>query len=183
MEMIELPTSCAIILGLCCSLGDVQTPRNTNQLTVSELAAYLENLGKERRFDELKAFATSSHMYRFLATSAVVKYLPTDEAIAYCDQLKFGTGNWQGAFFTLVNHPKKKVIPYLARVYNKGDCGKVFCYEICRREKWPEFAEQARKDLSEYSSAVLFPNSPVETVAEYAQRYLSAITKGMDQEP
>lgn len=177
MARIKLPAFGVIFLCFCCPLAQARRPANIKGLTPSQLREYLEKLGQKGGFQELKSIASSDYMYSFLASSVVVKYLPTEKAIAYCDQLKFGSGTWQGAFFTLVQHPKAKVMPYLAKVYNKGDYGKVFCYEICTREKWPDFVEQAQKDILEYSVPILFPNNNPATVADYARNYLSAISK------
>jgi hypothetical protein len=153
----------------------VRSETPDDKSTPSEWAGYLDKLGRAGRFDELKRIASSKGRYHFLAASALIKFLPTREALAYCDQLEFGLSNWQAAFLSLDYHPKEKVISYLTKVHSKGALGKAFCYDFCRMQRWPEFAKQAQMDMLEYSDLIIFPNDNIASVAEYANKYLSAL--------
>src|SRR5262249_50997864 len=124
------------------------------KLSESDLAKYLEELGKKRDFASLTAIYQSDIPNRGLAVGVYARYISSDKVVAFCTTFELRSWQWRAAFWQLHRHPKKKVIGYIKQIATSSlPEARFLCYEICRDKKWNDLLENALRDV--HNSSVI----------------------------
>jgi hypothetical protein len=187
-RFVMLPFFCLFLLmhpnsapDISCEFGD-QTATATidycKQLSHDELYAYLESLGKRKRFKLLLQIYQSKIRYSSRALVVAAIEMNSQQAVALCKSFPLGSSGWQLAFHVLDCHPRSEVIGYIKEVASSGNPDlRSHCYLVCKKAGWADLVPEATKDLLLDTKSILPKTFWVQTHRDIASYYLTAIKR------
>jgi hypothetical protein len=154
--------------------GGEDVVQHCKDLSLAETYAYIDGLGKAKRFHDLAAIYNSGEVSDApYAATVHVRELDTEKAIALFNQFRFGSPNYHGALSGLAAHPRAAVIGYFKKAASSSDpMVRAKCYRICMAENWGELVDLAKDDLDCTLPLIGGGWQPGDTLGSVAQSYL-----------
>jgi hypothetical protein len=141
-------------------------------LSYGDCQAFIERLGKMRRFADLEKIFNSDVDCESYAATVYASELSSTEVVAFCKKFPVGSANWESAFDVLGTHPRKHVIAYVKEIaHSRSPRIRALCYLVCTNTQWEDLIPIAQQDLSNII-VLYFDNLFPETLGRIAARYL-----------